>query len=669
MKKRTIVMLIMLAIVCVILTAGITAAFFNYTRTGDANTINVGRVYFISREEETFSLSNLYPIDVSNGIPNNSTKVGVYELEIEGDIDYDDGIEYLVSVVNANITRSGKTIPISIDVDIDHLGTESSTYFTARNSKNATIYKRMTGDAIIGNQPLLVGFIKPNTTQGTKEGVNGSITIKVYIDENNIAITDTYDGTESDSKGTEVSWVDGRTVVTTAEWNAFVTSGASFRIRVEANEGIWVEEPLYEVIGRDSVIDNQNNVSKFINNTTPGIDFSQISSNTNGKGIYTRAGTENNAYPIMYFRGDVDNNNVYFAGKCWQIVRTTDTGGIKMIYNGENTGTSSAPACEPATGADRQITLNLSGTDTNTFQFSGNNLYNSPAYNGYMRNSTVYSVTNGNYEEGSKFGNNITWDGTNYTLTNVSDMLDANHHYTCGTANTVTCSNIRYYFAYYTTNGKNKYMYFTLTNGKTIENVVSESLGNGTTESVAKTIVENWYNANIDSTNDAKVEDTVYCNDRSIYQLGGLNPNGGTLTDTTPSLFLYAGYKRNYVDYNPSTECLRPQDAFTKESSNGNGLLNYSVGLITIDEAVMAGGKIGTSNANYYLTTGTQYWTLSPRTFSTDGNSRGFRVYSSGTLDAHSVYNTIGLRPVISLKQGITISDGDGTATDPYIIK
>ena len=248
-------------------------------------------------------------------------------------------------------------------------------------------------------------------------------------------------------------------------------------------------------------------------------------------------------------------------------------------------------------------------------------------------------------------------------------MLDANHHYTCGTANTVTCSNIRYYFAYYTTNGKNKYMYFTLTNGKTIENVVSESLGNGTTESVAKTIVENWYNANIDSTNDAKVEDTVYCNDRSIYQLGGLNPNGGTLTDTTPSLFLYAGYKRNYVDYNPSTECLRPQDAFTKESSNGNGLLNYSVGLITIDEAVMAGGKIGTSNANYYLTTGTQYWTLSPRTFSTDGNSRGFRVYSSGTLDAHSVYNTIGLRPVISLKQGITISDGDGTATDPYIIK
>jgi hypothetical protein len=28
-------------------------------------------------------------------------------------------------------------------------------------------------------------------------------------------------------------------------------------------------------------------------------------------------------------------NNVIFAGQCWQMIRTTDTGGVKMIYNGE----------------------------------------------------------------------------------------------------------------------------------------------------------------------------------------------------------------------------------------------------------------------------------------------------------------------------------------------
>ena len=31
----------------------------------------------------------------------------------------------------------------------------------------------------------------------------------------------------------------------------------------------------------------------------------------------------------------LDKNNVIFAGHCWQMIRTTDTGGVKMIYNGE----------------------------------------------------------------------------------------------------------------------------------------------------------------------------------------------------------------------------------------------------------------------------------------------------------------------------------------------
>ena len=31
----------------------------------------------------------------------------------------------------------------------------------------------------------------------------------------------------------------------------------------------------------------------------------------------------------------LNRNNVIFAGQCWQMIRTTDTGGVKMIYNGE----------------------------------------------------------------------------------------------------------------------------------------------------------------------------------------------------------------------------------------------------------------------------------------------------------------------------------------------
>ncbi|MDE5888390.1 MAG: hypothetical protein K2H20_00045, partial [Bacilli bacterium] len=35
------------------------------------------------------------------------------------------------------------------------------------------------------------------------------------------------------------------------------------------------------------------------------------------------------------------NNNVYFANSCWKIIRTTETGGVKILYNGiPSNGTS-----------------------------------------------------------------------------------------------------------------------------------------------------------------------------------------------------------------------------------------------------------------------------------------------------------------------------------------
>ncbi len=63
-----------------------------------------------------------------------------------------------------------------------------------------------------------------------------------------------------------------------------------------------------------------------------GIDFKKASSETNGKGTYVMHSTAASTNPIYYYRGDIHNNFVLFAGFCWQIVRTTDKGGIKLIY-------------------------------------------------------------------------------------------------------------------------------------------------------------------------------------------------------------------------------------------------------------------------------------------------------------------------------------------------
>ena len=51
-------------------------------------------------------------------------------------------------------------------------------------------------------------------------------------------------------------------------------------------------------------------------------------------GLYTGKGADTYANPVYYYKGNVENNNVLFGGFCWKIVRTTETGGVKLVYNG-----------------------------------------------------------------------------------------------------------------------------------------------------------------------------------------------------------------------------------------------------------------------------------------------------------------------------------------------
>ena len=423
-NKKQNLLLVLGLIAFIGLMGGVTYAFFNYTRTGAGNTIRVGRIAFISRQTETINLSNLFPIDpTETGVMDDDEKVGTLEIEIEGDTDYAQGVEYLVSSENTNIyTSSGKLVPISLDVSVTNLGTSSNNYFTAREDKNATIYKKLVGDELVGDQMLLVGYIKPNTTSGQAEGVNGKLTIKAYLDKNKILISDTYDGTESDNMGTTNNQAEGKTVLTTAEWNSLQSSGLSFKVKVEANEGIWVKGSLEEIMKQENfdttknrgILDNEQ--SEFVSANT-GIDFGTISSDTNGKGVYMRAGTENDANPILYYRGNVTNNNVLFANYCWKVVRTTDTGGVKLIYNGETGNVYD----KVALSQDKYIIVtNTDGTNSNVWTFdSTDNSWNTSNTTGSLElsfkvpagDNYIFEMTGQNGSSGS--GGYTIYKGTN----------------------------------------------------------------------------------------------------------------------------------------------------------------------------------------------------------------------------------------------------------------
>ncbi len=116
-------------------------------------------------------------------------------------------------------------------------------------------------------------------------------------------------------------------------------------------------------------------------------------------------------------------------------------------------------------------------------------------------------------------------------------------------------------------------------------------------------------------------------------------------------------------------------DAFTvSDTTNGNGALTYGVGLVTADEVILAGGW-SSRNVNYYLYSGSYYWTMSPSSFtdryahernvSYDGNASSSEPAAGGGID--SVIHSSGARPVLNLSSDV-LKNGNGTASDPYRI-
>ena len=89
----------------------------------------------------------------------------------------------------------------------------------------------------------------------------------------------------------------------------------------------------------------------------------ELESDKSDKGLY--AGTDDYG-TTYYYRGNVKNNNVLFAGYYWQIVRINGDGSIRLIYNGSKAN---------ATGSAQSI-------NSKNYQFNSKD--NDPAYVGYM---------------------------------------------------------------------------------------------------------------------------------------------------------------------------------------------------------------------------------------------------------------------------------------------
>ena len=290
---------------------------------------------------------------------------------------------------------------------------------------------------------------------------------------------------------------------------------------------------------------------------------------------------------------------------------------------------------------------------------------------GYSGTTIYYYSLSGGTTDGKTlankdyvFGSSFTYANGSYTLSNtitlnsdtfITNKSDADtHHYTCLSSGT-TCSSI--YYVYYINNGAPYYI--TLTAGKSVNDALNEMLyanDVNKNDSTIKAYIDSWYENNLASYED-RLEDTVFCNDRSTTSLGNWDPNGES-TSTTLQF-------KNYSKSNQSLVCANETDRFSV--NNPKAKLNYPIGLLSVPELSLSGYTIYSNANGHYFDNVLYVWLGSPHNFGFSGDY--VSMVASGGFTSGGVGSSGGVRPSVSLKQGTEFKTGDGSFTSPFVIE
>ena len=260
-------------------------------------------------------------------------------------------------------------------------------------------------------------------------------------------------------------------------------------------------------------------------------------------------------------------------------------------------------------------------------------------------NSFLYNSVNDKY----LFSNGFTYEDGSYILDNTrietwyfGDTRLKSHHYTCFDL-TGQCEEIKFVAAI----NNLGLSYLTLKNGESINDAVINMTSVpdiNKNDSNAKMTIEKWYEHNLLELADY-TEDVIFCNNRTLENLGSYDPNTGDPTK-------YLTIKPNNSN---TMKCAQETDMFSV--SNPKAKLKYKVGLINKDEHKNARLKLLSNDSNSkYL------WTISPSGFS---GSVSMECQNNGGCGASM---NQAMRPVISLIPEIEYISGDGSMDDPFKI-
>ena len=462
----------------------------------------------------------------------------------------------------------------------------------------------------------------------------------------------TFNGWNTAADGTGTAYTDGENVTNIASPGATITLYAQWeeesstlydmvarQVKTYNDDGAGITCTLVNGKCTQTLAQMQAVITAPTSGSTPATDTSNSGVFLYDASTYGTASDAANTSDIYYFRGILDSNldgttstygsngdSAYYqnyvildadgtkttADTCWRIVRTTGSGGVKMIYNGNWTGSTCAHTTTAAQINSSTYYFNRPSTYASASCSSSNNYCGTLgfiAYVGYNYNST-YGYNNTSYtspiNNSTLFNNGTTSNAKtkieswyNSKLSSYTDLLEASAGY-CNDRTTYS--------------------------GAAISTETTSSIPYKTTS--------------------ATVNFGAYIRNR----IGGNKLSLTCPNDTGHDLLT------------TSNGLNKPIALLTEDevALAGNG-----------SEGGISAKSYTSSNFHYnsYLRSGSTFWLLSPAFRNSAGAICGFDVSdylgNSGSDITSSAY---GLRPAISLKLGTSASSGSGTATDPWVV-
>ncbi len=251
------------------------------------------------------------------------------------DLTTENGLQKVIWNLGKNIYASGGNAKMYINLTLKEQSTETDKFYPTNIKENITYKLSNESSKMVNstNTPVLQNTYKIIYDTNTPDGCTlPSISSAKYFAYQNV--TKKTDELMCDGylfKGWEIDEENEKDIVKVND-SVFRMPDHDVTIRatwtrqsiVKSMNGTIYEKPtLYRVL-RDTAREG------IYAKEYTGAHNDSIDSSKSTEKIYHFYGSDDtNGTAIL------DKNNVIFAGHCWQMIRTTDTGGVKMIYNGE----------------------------------------------------------------------------------------------------------------------------------------------------------------------------------------------------------------------------------------------------------------------------------------------------------------------------------------------